>query len=107
MRLKALHEGLADEVEKTFGIFAIVDAIESYLRENLPDELVHRAYQDMIKIGRGSEASTVITVNENGMVSMAHSHGTGTVSLERVNVHDPDSFPKIHEFVNRFNYEAI
>jgi len=116
MKLRNLHESLVDEVEKVFEGEDVLAAIHAYLLENLPDNFVHYTYRGEIIIGLAigirAETITSISVSDEGVITLIHypdkekDPADWRLVSETLSLYDPDSFPKILEFVNRFDYEA-
>lgn len=107
MRLKTLHESMQwAPLHIRKKVTAWADALQEYLKEEgFPTQ---RPYEDEVVVAGsyGAVPHTRMRIGEDGSVEAWHAGDPRTTKPFNVDIHDPDSFPKIKEFVGRYNYEA-
>jgi len=113
MKLSILHEFTAGSTSSdriNAYMMAIIEYLEKYKKEGLNIDWVD--FLDVVTITQEHVNETErypyteIIVSENGKVQLQHYTLSWEKTLEWESLYDPDSFPKILEFVNRFDYEA-
>lgn len=105
MKLETLHETISQKAAD------YISLIKEYLLENVLRVTIDRSGVGGLNVTKkdvkGDSSLTSVVVNDEGIITLTHYSRVPRreVPMERVSIFDPDSLPKVLEFVNRFPYE--